>query len=47
MCVVIVVSCVISCGCASSDHGDNLMPKMMCVVCVSMLCRVDGDSKCD
>ena len=26
MCVVVVVSCVICCGCASSDHGDLLVP---------------------
>ena len=39
-CVVVVVSCDI-CGCyASSDHGDVLVLKMMCVVCVSCGCRV-------
>ena len=36
MCVVVVVSCDICGCCASSDHGDSLVPKMMGVVCVSM-----------
>ena len=46
VCVVVVVSCDICCCCVSCDHGDNLVPKMMCVVCVSWLCRVEGESKC-
>ena len=47
MCVVVVVSCVICCGCASCKHGDTLVPKMMCVGCVSWLCRVKPRAKCD
>ena len=46
-CVVVVVSCDICCCYASSDHGDILVPKMMCVVCASVLCRVEGWCGCD
>ena len=38
MCVVVVVSCDICCCLASSDHGDDLVPKvarvMWLYVCV-------------
>ena len=34
MCDVVVVSCDISCCCASSDHGDMLVPRNgVCCVC--------------
>ena len=45
-CVVVVVSCDICCCYASSDHGDNLVPKMMCVVCASVCAVWKAKEKC-
>ena len=38
----VVVVCVDVCGCCvHACHGDVVVPKIMCVVCMSWLCRVE------
>ena len=46
MCVVVVVLCDICCCLASSDHGDDFVPRDVMVVCVSCVCRVEPRGKC-